>query len=300
MKKLAALLCALALNQGPALAADLIRKGPQILPPPPPTPSWAGFHVGLNGGYTWADNPSIQISSVPLPPPPLVTPQGAVAWADRFAFGASGSIAGARSGGFIGGGQLGYDGLITPHILAGVEADFQGVLGATGSAFVSNATTQLHPTSRLDYLGTVRARLGYLLTSDFLLYATGGAAYGGASSSMSIFQPAQGVIGGVGTGAASSTRFGWTAGAGGEWMFWPNLSAKMEYLHYDIGSIGSSLIATSGGYDPRYLIGNPFDNDTMYPYAYLTAKTHTHYSGNIIRAGVNYHFNWNPPLLSKL
>lgn len=298
MKKITAVLCALALNQGPALAADLIHKSPQILPPPPP--AWAGFHVGLNGGYTWANSPDIRISSFPWPAPaPFVTPQGPVPRADRFASDATGSITGARSGGFIGGGQLGYDALLTPQILAGVEADFQGVLGATGSAFVSNATTQLHPTSRLDYLGTVRARLGYLLAPAFLLYATGGAAYGGASSSMSIFQPGEGAIGGVGTGSSSTTRFGWTAGAGGEWMFWPNWSVKTEYLYYDLGSAGSSFVATSGGFDPLYPI-DPFFYTTVYQFSYLSAKTQAHYSGNIVRAGINYHFNWNPPLLSKL
>lgn len=37
-------------------------------------------------------------------------------------------------------------------------------------------------------------------------------------------------------GNASSTRTGWAAGAGAEYVFWSSWSVKLEWLHYDLGS----------------------------------------------------------------
>ena len=69
-----------------------------------------------------------------------------------------------------------------------------------------------------------------------------------------------------------NTRTGWTAGGGVEWMFVPNLSAKLEYLFMDLDSGGTTGSLTG------YQWG-----------------THVHPEYNLIRAGVNYHFNWAAP-----
>ena len=82
--------------------------------------------------------------------------------------------------------------------------------------------TSIVSTSTLDYLGTVRGRLGYLFTPTFLVYGTGGLAYGGVKASTTItqsnndcsfypvacLQPSTSAA-----GAFSQTRAGWTAGA---------------------------------------------------------------------------------------
>src|SRR5205807_1225862 len=89
----------------------------------------------------------------------------------------------------------------------------------------------------LDYLGTVRARIGVTATPTFLLYGTGGLAYGGVSSSTSMTiaanllngTPVGGVTPALTAGSYSATRTGWAAGAGGEWMFLPKWSLKFEY-----------------------------------------------------------------------
>jgi len=75
----------------------------------------------------------------------------------------------------------------------------------------------------------------------------------------------------------SSTRAGWVVGAGAEWMFAHGWSAKLEYLHVDIGNSGS---ATAQQVNANGAIGAEF------------IAFNGHNSGiDTVRAGVNYHFN---------
>ena len=82
-------------------------------------------------------------------------------------------------GGF-GGGQIGYNwqgALLSPNVVLGVEADFQGadIDHSTGIAF-NNGDAGVHRRA-IDEFGTVRGRLGYAL-GPTLVYFTGGFAYG--------------------------------------------------------------------------------------------------------------------------
>ena len=95
--------------------------------------------------------------------------------------------------------------------------------------------------SEVTGFGTVRARLGYAWDRT-LIYATGGWAYGRARNSISDIRLC-GVVGGGtgcvwGDGASRSLNYssGWTLGAGLEYAFTNNLSAKIEYLYVDLGS----------------------------------------------------------------
>ena len=153
--------------------------------------------------------------------------------------------------GFIGGGQIGYNYQFYNSFLAGVEADIQGtssdfraqgvfsqasVLGFAGSPISQDIASS----QSVDWLGTVRGRLGYLFTPTLLVYGTGGFAYGQTNSTTSITQ-SRGItilscpILTARFGRFSNTRTGWTAGGGLEWMFFPNWSFKVEYLYYDLG-----------------------------------------------------------------
>ncbi|MFY9833828.1 MAG: outer membrane beta-barrel protein, partial [Methylocystis sp.] len=69
----------------------------------------------------------------------------------------------------------------------------------------------------------------------------------------------------------SSTNTGWTAGGGVEWMFAPHWSAKVEYLYVNLS--GSNSLNNSG-----YNFGYNYNPGL-----------------NVVRAGVNYHFNWGAP-----
>ena len=68
----------------------------------------------------------------------------------------------------------------------------------------------------------------------------------------------------------SSFHFGWAAGAGIEYR-WGAWSATLDYLHYDLGTL------------------NPAYGDAFSP-SFIT--TSTKFSGDMIRGGINYKFNW--------
>jgi len=63
-------------------------------------------------------------------------------------------------------------------------------------------------------------------------------------------------------------------------MFLPNWSAKAEYLYYSL----------SNGYASTTVA------DTLTPNAWSYGiGASRSFNGNIVRAGVNYHFNWGAP-----
>jgi outer membrane immunogenic protein len=292
-----------ALAVGPALAADLpITVAPRYMPPPPPIPvfSWTGFYVGLNVGGTWSDQNSINVVSSPFANFGL----GPGNYAASSAVGATGSVPVGGNGGFIGGAQIGYNWQFSPVWLYGLEADIQGVASQTQSGTIATAvgpfpffgspevlSTQITSSKQLDYIGTVRGRLGYLFTPTLLVYGTGGLAYGGVKASTSInqsnndcvFFPTICIQGAASTaGLLSETRVGWTAGAGLEWMFAPRWSAKVEYLFYDLGSSvtfnNGALAFGSGGFPGA---GGP---------SVVTSQSSVDFQGQIVRVGVNFHF----------
>ncbi len=300
MKRLLLSCAALALCAGSAFAADLpSHKGPApaYLPPPPP-PLWTGFYVGLNAGYTFGGSNVVNTAAFPaFPFPPL----GNVVPYTFASAGLATTSLGAKNDGFIGGGQIGYNWQWSPSIVFGVEADIQGIAGSRRSASAFGVAAPIAgeqiisgtTVSRsLDYLGTVRGRIGWLFTPTLLVYGTGGLAYGGVTANTGIFQQIQGAPAVLnpwfGAGAFSDTRVGWTAGGGLEWMFWPNWSAKVEYLYYDLGTV-------SYGVSP--LISA---NNAGAPFTAAFPRSSTRFDGHIVRAGVNYHFNWgSAPIVAK-
>jgi outer membrane immunogenic protein len=110
-------------------------------------------------------------------------------------------------GGF-GGGQIGYN-VQRGNIVFGLEADIQGA--------DITATDAFGYTSKLDWFGTVRGRVGYTV-GQALIYGTGGFAYGNVNN----------------TGWGSETQTGWVAGGGVEYKFNPSWSAKAEYQYLDL------------------------------------------------------------------
>ena len=206
---------------GSALAADMTPRYPQQpyvkAPLYNPVFSWTGFYLGLNGGGGWGHSSWDRTGEIDL------------------------------SGGFIGG-TAGFN-WQTGQMVLGIEGDvdWSGMSG-TSAAFCSAGCT-----TKNDWLGTVRGRVGYSF-DRFLPYFTGGAAFGAVKGSV------------TGFGSFSQTKVGWTGGAGLEYAFTDNWTTKLEYLYVDLGKATCNA-ACSGG--------DPFD---------VTFKT------NIVRAGVNYKF----------
>lgn len=271
----------------PAIAPAVTKGAPQAAPT-----LWQGFYAGLSSGYTWDPRPAIRTTAGPLLGEidavfdNLVRPPYWYA----AALGGSGNAL-MSGGGFIGGGQAGYN-FQVDRIVAGIEADLQGANTRTRDGFskVNGALFGLDAvyssashTKNADWLGTARGRLGYLVTPTFLTYATAGLAYGGTRASSYVAQswgvgpflgPALQSSGSA--GASSWIRAGWTIGAGLEWMFAPNASLKAEYLHYDLGSAAYGL--------------SPLTT-TLFEFRNVSALTaQTQFRGDLARLGLNYHF----------
>jgi outer membrane immunogenic protein len=136
------------------------------------------------------------------------------------------------SGGFAGA-TLGANWQTGQWVL-GLETD-GGWAGFQGSVACPAPDAGLTCKTSDSWLGTTRARVGWT-PGPVLLYGTGGAAYGDVKAAV------------TGLPGATSTRAGWAAGAGVEWMFAPKWSVKAEYLHVDLGSMtcGSGLCAPAG------------------------------------------------------
>ena len=126
--------------------------------------------------------------------------------------------------GVIGGGQIGYN-YHSNLLLLGLEADLSsaGLTQRNGSS----------ADQTLNYLGTVRARLG-LAFYPVLLYATGGLAFGDVSYHVSSTQ--------------SRTEIGQTFGIGLEYALTSNISVRGEYLAFF--DLGRELVIQNTTFDP--------------------------------------------------
>jgi outer membrane immunogenic protein len=294
-----------ALLAGRATAADLVV--PRYAAPVVVPVGWNGFYLGVNTGATWASVNDIVIATYPVATfggdPNIFVTHGNPA-----ALSASGVLAPGRRAFFLGGGQAGYNWQLGSFV-AGIESDLAGVLGrnrgtvyGTGVAFVGPGSgasgtpdvTTFTASRGLDWLSTLRARVGYLGSPIMLAYLTGGLAYGSVSASpgFTTVNPAYPAIGLGGVWGASNffsvVRLGWTFGGGLEWMFAPGWSAKAEYLFYDLGVVTTEIGPSGAIVLPGFLgAGSPF---------FTNASTvNTRYSGNVMRLGLNYQLGSLPP-----
>jgi outer membrane immunogenic protein len=250
MKKLAAVIAAIALIGTPAFAADIARKMPVKAPPPPLAPviNWTGFYIGgnLGGVVEHASGTSDFLDSLGVPG--IFSPSNP-------------QNNGFRDARFLGGVQAGYNWQFDPRWLIGIEGDWDWT--NTGYSFCRQTNTISLPcfdngfgfetiSSKTDWLATLRGRLG-VTWGNWLFYGTGGAAWGRVNTALSLSCLV------LGCGASktplfassttSTTKAGWVAGLGAEWMLAQNWSVRAEWLHIDLGSINDTLpTVVSGGF----------------------------------------------------
>jgi len=246
--------------------------------------NWTGFYAGVNAGYGW-NNHSVDLTGDASP--------GAGSRILNTAFGINSTNAMPYSpsldaNGFVGGGQLGYNWQFARSWVAGLEADIQysavrGDFAVAGT--VPGISYQLSVEQRLNWFGTVRGRLGVLVTERILLFGTAGLVYGRTEANANIANlrpllineafnttlncPASQVCI---AGSNSKISTGWTAGGGVEWAMWSKTTLKIEYLHIDLGDQSVTLTAQSPA------TGNGF----------ATAKITNNF--DIVRAGLNFRF----------
>jgi outer membrane immunogenic protein len=204
-----------------AYAADL---GPPLNAPPAPPPfTWTGCYGGIEGGGGWGQT-NVNDSAMILSP---------------FTGFTSTNV---NMSGFLLGGQIGCDYQFASSLVAGIDgaAAWTNIAGNTGVAtpllsFPDSATF----TENTDFLASITGRLGYAW-NNWLLYGKGGAAWAG--NRYSAFDVAQ-----TYSYQGLETRFGWTAGAGVEWAFWPNWSLRLEYDYYGFGTRSVTFIDSITG-----------------------------------------------------
>lgn len=198
-----------ALVTAPALAADLPVRGPVYKSPPPVVYNWTGFYGGVNVGFSWGK----QTNDWAVP--------GFLAVSES-----------QNLNGVVGGVQWGYNWQIGNWVL-GTESDIQASAQRGSTVYCVNpaCTTTVNAEHKLPWFGTSRTRIGYLPSQYFLIYATGGLAYGQIKSDYSLF------TGGVGIAQSNfqDIRAGYTVGGGIEGAFGGGWSAKLEYLWVDLG-----------------------------------------------------------------
>jgi len=277
-KKLALAVVFSMLGVATSVAADLPVKAPVYKAPPVVIDPWAGFYVGANLGYSWGDWGTDSNQSV---------------------FAVRQFSASPKVDGVLGGVQAGYNWRVAPQWLFGIEADIQAtdekarqtwgdpglpptVIDRLPADFVPRpgGPATLSHSWRFPWFGTVRLRAGYNPTPDWLLYVTGGLAYGQNQYSFDFFQPgaAQNETGPAATTYAlrhSSTDVGYSVGAGGEVKLNRNWSFKFEYLFVDLGK---RTIATTD------IDGFPFA---------VSYNVRDH----IARVGINYAFGAPGPVV---
>ncbi|SDT14141.1 outer membrane protein [Bradyrhizobium canariense] len=224
----------------PALAADLAPRTYTKAPAYAPSPiyNWTGFYIGGHIGGAFAGNNSLTGSD----------------------------------GRFLGGIQGGADYQFATNWVLGVEAQYSWMTSNNNGVLFPGTGVGTLVSSNSNELGSVTGRLGYSF-GPALLYAKGGYAFkDGDHISAS--------IGGVPVAFTTDGNHhdGYTVGAGLEYMFAPNWSAKIEYQYYNFGS-GTFLTGPAG------LVGTRFTDDE-----------HT------VKAGLNYRFNWGSwggPVVAK-
>jgi len=131
--------------------------------------------------------------------------------------------------GIAGGGQLGYNWQLGQFVF-GLETDIQA--SAADDTFAPYKFSN-------PWFGTLRARIGYAI-NNVMLYGTGGLAYGELKGEFFGLEE-------------DKTLVGWTAGAGIEYGFTQNWSAKLEYLYMDLASRTYSITGVDNGLHSSFL-----------------------------------------------
>ena len=253
-----------------ASAADMPTKAPMA---PDGIPySWSGFYIGGNVGGAWGR--SSTSSALGLPCTVCYVPSVV---ADINA--QSGQSV--NSSGWTGGLQLGYN-VQMNSLVYGVEADFDAMnlRGTTTTSvyftgFPGPGAAPTYTNSiQTNWLFTARARLGFLVANNVLVYGTGGLAMTNLKYSHTFVEGTfAGSSGGTESSTASATKAGYALGGGLEYAFMNHWSVKAEYLYLYFGNVTVTDQVVFGG----VANGNTFSN---------SANLHA----NIARLGVNYKF----------
>jgi outer membrane immunogenic protein len=229
----------------------------QVAPAPLPECNWTGFHIGIQGGYTWSDMRWIDSDSSIFPETGSDTGGPQVLNRQDLT-------------GFFGGGEVGYDYQWHSWVF-GIVGDFSYAeivsKGFPLTGELGGDTSNDRFWVRNDWTGSFGGRVGFAW-NKFLLYGKGG----GAVAHVKVRQDhVEDVF------TAEDTRWAPMVGAGLEYMINCHWSLKAEYEHDFFGTeaISGTLVEaidSAGGGGPEK---ETFDIDMEH---------------NTLRVGVNYRF----------
>ena len=216
---------------GPAVAADL-PVAPVKAAPFAARFSWTGCYLGAHVGGAWERKDATD--------PVLLVQDGILGPGNT----AGTTTVRVNSTGPMYGGQIGCDYQFAPSWVVGVEgAVSAGALrGSTVVPLPANAGDTANVTVRTDFIPSLTGRLGYAF-DQWLFYGRGGVAWTNDKYSVT------GVFTGVPFDAEGlGMRTGWTAGAGVEWAFTNDWSARLEYDYYDFGHSNVLMSDATNGF----------------------------------------------------
>src|SRR5712664_844149 len=210
-------------SSGAAQAADLpvrtYTKAPMVVDP---VYNWTGFYVGANLGWSFGRaRTDFSIAGVPF------------------------SSTSQRMDGILGGLQAGYN-WQSGRAVFGLETDIQATAQKGSSSLtrfipgtpcilefdvqfpvclpntnIPAITGIVTYQNKLPWFGTFRGRLGFTPADRWLLYVTGGLAYGEVTTSETL-----NVNGASVAFSTDRTKLGWTVGGGVEAALWGNWTGK--------------------------------------------------------------------------
>jgi outer membrane immunogenic protein len=261
MKKSALTLSVILTLCGLAYAGPIDSKETPIAAAPTCPVNWTGFYLGLHAGYGWGEGDT---NIVPLP--------SAATFVNLAPTTLDPDV-----DGFKGGAQMGFNhqigafvwGLETDLALSTIDGSrsLSPIIQNNGTPFPGGGDITVG--QEVDWIGTLRGRLGFTPACRWLLYATGGLAYADINYfGNTEFRP----VGTVNYPASSDeVELGWTIGGGAEVALSQHWSVKFEYLYYDLGD--KSITANPVGPLPPFQVR--YDWET---------RIHT------VQAGLNFKF----------
>ena len=257
-----------------ARAADMAVKAP--LPAPPPVSDWSGVYVGLEGGYGWGKQNTNVISfgdpftaaiDLRVLTPPLFFPDVALPSSIKQRGWLLGGFFGAQKqwGNWV----LGIEGDIDGADIKGWGTSNASFSSSNGALFTSGNTISffncggpcftlnqnLSISSKIDALASLRGKVGWSFSPNWLIYGTGGAAFAHVENAVVSTETATispsllsafcvpGTTCNFSTNSLSNTSggttlFGWAAGGGVDWKLPLDAGSALvfgvEYLHYGL------------------------------------------------------------------
>ena len=260
----------------PLLAADLPLKAPPRLVA---AVSWTGCYIGVDAGVNYGHTDGF-----------ITTPDTTLGNRPALALNPGVNFTGGFDvkPGVLVGGYGGCNYQFSNRFVIGAEVDgayawksswAQPLPGTVAAARFGNPNDLFEMSERA--LITARARLGYTVTDRWLLYVTGGAAWGKVETFETITTnptPPE-------TWFQEQWRSGWTVGAGTEYMIGRGWTVRGEFLYVDLGSFRT------------------FTNIPLPP-AVPGSDTFTNMRVNLVdyigRVGLHYKFGWPAaPVVAK-